>query len=362
MSRRWKSTASWVGVALLCGAGGVWAGRATFAPPAVAVRDSGPVLYTVSAQTVGRALSFPVAAHWASTPLATAAGAGTVTSVAVTSGATVNAGDVLYTLDLRPVVVAQGSVPAFRDLSRGSSGADVRQVRQFLAGRGYLPSTASGQEFDAATVAAVTRWQRDLGVTADGVVHAGDLLFAARLPARVALSPTVVSGARIEPGAVVVNALADAPDFVIDLAADQAALVPTSGPVQVVTPTGTWDAVIASASTTADNILHLSLKSPGGGAVCGEQCAQVPIVEADAIYTARIITVPDATGPAVPTSAITTGADGSTFVTQADGSSRQVKVLSHGDGRAVVSGLRVGDRIRLFAVGATPGPTTVATP
>lgn len=362
MSRRWRSTAAWVGVALLCGAGGVWAGRATFTPPAVAVRDSGPVLYTVSAQTVGRALSFPVAVHWASTPLATAAGAGTVTSVVVTSGATVNAGDVLYTVDLRPVVVALGSVPAFRDLSRGSSGADVRQVRQFLAERGYLSSTASGQDFDAATVAAVMRWQKDLGVAADGVVRAGDLVFAARLPARVALSPTVVPGARIGPGAVVVDALADAPGFVVDLAADQAALVPTSGPAQVVTPAGTWDAVIASASTTADNKLHLSLTAPDGGPVCGGQCPQVPIVEADAIYTARIITVPDATGPAVPTSAVTTGADGSTFVTLADGSSRQVTVLSHGDGRAVVSGLSVGDRVRLFAVGATPGPTAVATP
>ena len=362
MSHRWRSTASWVGVALLCGAGGVCAGRATFTPPAVAVHDAGPVLYTVSAQTVGRALSFPVAAHWASTPLVTAAGAGTVTSVAVRSGATVNAGDVLYTVDLRPVVVAQGSVPAFRDLPRGSTGADVRQVRQFLADRGYLPSTATGQEFDAATVRAVTRWQKDLGVTADGVVHAGDLVFAARLPARVTLSPTVVIGARIDPGAVVVNALADAPDFVIDLAADQAALVPTSGPVQVVTPTGPWDAVIASASTTADNKLHLDLKAPRGGAVCGDQCAQVPIVEADAIYTARILTVPDATGPAVPTSAITTSADGSTFVTEADGSSQRVTVLSHGDGRAVVSGLSVGDRVRLFAVGATPEPSAVATP
>lgn len=362
MSRRWLSTASWVGLALLCGAGGLWAGRVTFTPPAVAVHDSGTALYTVTSQTVGRALSFPASAHWASTPLATGAGAGTVTTVTVASGTTVNTGDVLYTLDLRPVVVAQGQVPAFRDLSQGTQGADVQQVRQFLASRGYMPAAGSSQEFDAATARAVKHWQKDLGVTADGIVHAGDLVFAAQLPTRVTLNPTISVGTRIEPGAVVVNTLAPAPTFVINLAADQAALVPTSGPAQVVTPTGTWNAVVASASTTADNILHLTLTAPGGSPVCGDECAQVPIVDKDAVYTTRIVTVPDATGPAVPASAITTSADGSTSVTDADGSSLQVKVLSQGDGRAVVSGLQVGDKIRLFSTGPAPTLTQAATP
>lgn len=358
MRRRWVAATAWVCAVVVAAGAGVWAGRATFSPPQVPAESQAATVYTVTEGTVGRSMSFPVAARWADTPLATGAAEGTITSMIVQPGTTVSAGDVLYSVDLRPVTIAQGDYPAFRDLSEGSEGADVRQLKTFLAAKGYLTGTQDAK-FTAATTSAVKRWQKAVGVAVDGTVQAGDLVYATALPTRVTLSADVVVGAVITPGTPVASALAAAPDFVVTLAAEQAQLVPTSGPVKVQANDVVWDAVISSATTDADG-LHLALTAPDGGPVCGADCALVPITAGAAIYTAQIVVVPDATGPVVPAAAVGVAADGSTYVRGEDGTSIPVTVQASGDGRAVVSGIAVGDRVALFsdtvATTATPEP------
>jgi Putative peptidoglycan binding domain/Lytic transglycolase len=56
-----------------------------------------------------------------------------------------------------------------RVLREGSEGPDVRTLQSILAARGYGPLERSGR-FDAATTAAVRRFQREAQLTTDGVV------------------------------------------------------------------------------------------------------------------------------------------------------------------------------------------------
>jgi hypothetical protein len=56
-----------------------------------------------------------------------------------------------------------------RELSEGSEGPDVHTLQSILEARGYGPLEATGR-FDAATAAAVRRFQREASLHADGVV------------------------------------------------------------------------------------------------------------------------------------------------------------------------------------------------
>lgn len=261
-----KARIGWVLVVVLAATAGVWAGRATFSPPTAAVTASSEPLYTVAQETVGRSLTFPVTATWSRTPLGAGAAPGTVTSIETAPGSTVQAGHVLYTVDLRPVVVMSGAVPAFRELSAGTAGADVRQLQEFLRDEGYLEVARPDGTFGSVTASAVRAWQKAAGfLPVDGVVRAGDVVFTSTLPARVVLDPAVQVGAVVPTGQAVASALSPAPTFEIQLGIEQSPLVPTSGPAQVLSGERTWDAVIASATTTDDGLLVLELTAPDGG-------------------------------------------------------------------------------------------------
>jgi peptidoglycan hydrolase-like protein with peptidoglycan-binding domain len=101
--------------------------------------------------------------------------AGTVTSTAA-AGATVSHGQALYSLDQDPVVLFYGAVPAYRTLQVGVVGEDVRQFEENLRAVGYLDFTID-ETFSAATDRAVRRWQRDVGLTDNGVVELGRVVF-----------------------------------------------------------------------------------------------------------------------------------------------------------------------------------------
>lgn len=104
---------------------------------------------------------------------------GTVTTVAK-AGDTIDAGSVVATVDGLPVVALIGDVPGYRDLSATSGdGIDVRQLEMNLVALGFDPDGAIDidESFDKATTAAVKRWQADLGVTQDGKVPKGQVVY-----------------------------------------------------------------------------------------------------------------------------------------------------------------------------------------
>jgi len=313
---------------------------------------------TVVEATVGATLQLTVQALWETAPLATGAASGTITSIAVADGSTVTAGDELYRVNLRPVVVAQGEVPAFRDLAQGDSGDDVAQLQEFLAATGYFTGAVTGQ-FNNATRSAVQNWQRSLGVAANGVVSAGDLVFAPTLPTRVALAASITVGAMVTPGQTVLYRVAPAPDFTarIDGTVQQAAIPPTGGAVEVLPSADLdpWLAVVAN-STVEGGATILTLTAADGGPVCAQACEAVPLTDGATLYSGRAIIAPELTGPALPAAAVGTAPDGSHFVRTPQGERISVEILAADAARLILDGVSVGQVVQLFAdAGSTTG-------
>lgn len=105
--------------------------------------------------------------------------AGTVTSV-VAGGDTVDAGSVVATIDGAPVVAMVGDIPTYRDLSTSSSdGPDVRELELNLVQLGFDTDHAIviDNHYDKATKAAVTVFEDNIGLTGDGKITKGELLF-----------------------------------------------------------------------------------------------------------------------------------------------------------------------------------------
>ena len=105
--------------------------------------------------------------------------AGTVTSV-VAGGDTVDAGTVVATVDGAPVVAMIGDIPGYRDLSTSSSdGTDIRQLELNLVQLGFDSEheIVIDEIYDSATKQAVTAWEDSLGLTGDGKITEGQLVF-----------------------------------------------------------------------------------------------------------------------------------------------------------------------------------------
>lgn len=111
------------------------------------------------------------------------------------SGDSVGPGDVLLRVSNRPVTLAEGTQPLYRELRRvGSSerdaandriglqtGADVEQLQRFLLAAGFDDNgrlEADGT-FGLTTERAVEDWQREVGHSATGKVDRSQLVFVA---------------------------------------------------------------------------------------------------------------------------------------------------------------------------------------
>jgi peptidoglycan hydrolase-like protein with peptidoglycan-binding domain len=107
---------------------------------------------------------------------------GTVTALPAT-GSTVARGQAVYHVDNAPIVLMYGALPAYRALSSETEGADVKQFKQNLYELGYRGFTVD-EKYSDATVRAVKKWQRDLGLPQTGAVEQGRVVYAAG-PVRV---------------------------------------------------------------------------------------------------------------------------------------------------------------------------------
>jgi hypothetical protein len=300
-------------------------------------------------QTISRSLNFTAVAEWETETLPGSGWEGTVTTINFEPGESVAAGRTLFTVGLRPVVVAHGSVPAFRDLSRGIRGADVAQLQELLTTLRLFDGPTDGV-FGESTEIAARAFQRQVDVVEDGVIRLGDLLFVPELPTRLVPTESLFVGSSLTGGESVVARLPTAPLMVIPLSLDQRDLVPASGTVVVTYPGGVWRGVIAQAvETTAQNGVdyELVLEDPNGGALCGSECDRWIPPGSRSSFDVEIEVVPETSGPVVPTAALTTAPDGSTTVERADGRTIPVDVIASTGGLAVVEGINVGDVLML---------------
>ena len=327
---------------------GFWAGRVALEPPSdpLAV-DAGPVTYVVESGEVGRSLSFSAVAEWGLVPVGRNGAAGVVTSVEVDAGEVVEPGDVLYRVGLRPVVVAVGSVPMFRDLARGASGDDVVQLQGLLAGLGFYAGEPTGT-LNAATESAVRAWQDSLGLDDSGVVAAGDVVFVPELPAPLVFSEGLRVGARLVGGEELVLRVPGEPVFRVPLSIDQRDLVPLSAPVRVRYPEGVWEGRIEQAVELPERgQLDLILTGADGAAVCGDECARWVSVTRPTDFGVEIVVIPRVEGPVVPVAAIISDPGNRTFVLTDAGEEIDVEVVASAGGIAVVDGVEVGTAIQI---------------
>ena len=95
-------------------------------------------------------------------------------------GQVIYPGQTLYDVDNSPVVLFNGTTPAFRTLSPSvSTGPDVLELNRDLHALGFdigEPITID-DIWQAATTAAVDRWQASLGETATGTISLGQIVF-----------------------------------------------------------------------------------------------------------------------------------------------------------------------------------------
>lgn len=337
--------------ALVAAAGvlGVWAGRTLLAPPAPLPAGRTFSVVTVADGALERSLSLNVAARWSGGASVVNEVSGRLTQLRAKGGRSVATGDVLYTVDLKPVVVAAGRVPAFRDLGPGARGADVRQLQELLVERGFRSSAPDGV-FGAGTASQVRAWQRDLGLEVTGRVEAGRVVFVPALPGVLAWGEDGRVGARLGPGTAVARILPAAPAFTMTVPANQLTLVRTGMSVAIAPGDGPdWQARVGQIGEPGDDGSALAALVPASGrSVCGATCARVPVAGSGAL-PAAVTVVPRQEGAVLPTAALAVGVDGRTAVVREDGSRVPVVVKASTGGQVLVTGVAVGERVRVSA-------------
>lgn len=336
----------WVAAAVLLVAVGVVAGRWTVAPQAEEPQV-GPELYTVVEGSVGQSVNLLAQGSWERSEGPPAGVGGVLTELFVEAGQEVLAGDEVFSVDLRPVVVLVGEVPAFRDLERDVRGPDVRQLQEHLAGLGY--AVATDGVFGASTERAVQAWQDDLGISDDGVARQGDVMFVPDLPVRVDLAEGVGVGSEIAPGERVLVLLGAEPEF--EVAADRGSEGPALEDLEEVRiQTGQaegWQAEVGAVGQDDDGTATAELHGVDGDSICGEQCDQVSLRQEVTRFPAVAQLGADTEGPMVPLGAITTDAGGEATVQTVEGEQVSIEVLASDGGNAVVDGIEVGDVLSL---------------
>jgi hypothetical protein len=214
--------------------------------------------------TLGDAGSYPVVVPGSSPGSGGAgspssgSGAGTYTWLP-TAGQTIRQGQVIYQVSESPVVLLYGNVPAYRDLSEGITGGDVRELNGDLVKLGYATAAALGPKpgwdyFGGETAYALELLQSHLGLTLTGTLPLGQAVF---LPGAIQVSGLgtgTVPGAPAAAGAVVLTGSSLTPVVTVNLDATQQTEVHVGDQVSVTLPDGAiTPGVITQVSTVASS-------------------------------------------------------------------------------------------------------------
>jgi multidrug efflux pump subunit AcrA (membrane-fusion protein) len=210
---------------------------------------------------------------------------------------------VLYRVEEAPVVLLCGRTPAYRDLSEGDSGRDVRELNRNLVRLGYADRSEldpASDDFGWETAAALERLQDRLGVDQTGSLELGEAVF---LPGPLRITKaTARLGTRAAPGMEVAQATSTNRQVTVDLDASQQAQVKVGDRAQITLPdnrttpgvvsrigrvatssddTGSGsDAGSGSGSSTATLPVYITLKRPKAAGSLDQAPVQVQITTA----------------------------------------------------------------------------------
>jgi peptidoglycan hydrolase-like protein with peptidoglycan-binding domain len=282
--------------------------------------------------------------HGASTTISSR-GNGTVTWLPA-EGMTVRRGEALFRLDNKAVTLLYGSLPAYRVLSTGVEGSDVKQFEQNLWALGYRGFTIDTTSSDS-TASAVKKWQGALGLTKTGSVDPSQIVYADG-EVRVD-SVNLQVGALVGPGTAVEKITGTSPLTTVDLDMSSARLVKMGASVQIKLP----DAKVVSGKI----IKAVTVVTPGANGGSATTKIEVTIrfdSEVSSAGTAAV-TVAFTAGErkdvlTVPVSALLALAEGGYGVQVVDGTTTKIVAVETGlfaDGRVEIKGdgLQVGMKV-----------------
>ena len=94
-------------------------------------------------------------------------------------GQQISPGQALYKVDNAPVILFDGSTPAYRDLSPSDSdGPDILELNRNLVALGFADGQITvNNTWQAGTTDAVERWQGSVGETETGTIKLGQVVF-----------------------------------------------------------------------------------------------------------------------------------------------------------------------------------------
>lgn len=353
-SRRWLWLTLGVLVTLAVGVAVGWSVSTVLSPAEDAVASSPYTYVAVKPGEVGASVNLNTVATWPQVPVGANRATGVVTGVSVAAGDEVAQGASVYSVNLRPVVVAEGAVPAFRAIARGTEGADVAQLQQMLVALGFYSGAVDGKA-GAATVGAIMRWQKSTAVPQTGIVEIGDVIFVPTLPSRVALDEKIVyRGATLSGGEAVLQGLAAAPTFTMPVTDAQAALIPAGARVEITSPSGEpWVAFAGAQSSDPDTAtVTVTLEAEEGAVICNDACGEIPAV-GEELLSSRVITVETVKGLVVPSAALISDAGGQIAVITESGERVPVTVLAAARGMSVIEGVEAGTNVRIPGEGSS---------
>ncbi len=177
---------------------------------------------------------------------------GTFTSLP-SVGQIIEAGQMLYAVDNKPVVLLKGDIPAYRTLSEGLSGPDVKELNAALVKLGYATTKQldpTSDYFGYRTKAALEKLQKHFGLTENGRLSLGQAVFlptSARVT-NVAPSP----GGPAQGGQEVLAATSLSREVVVELDAVQQDQVKKGDEVTITLPdNSTTPGVVSAVGTVA---------------------------------------------------------------------------------------------------------------
>jgi hypothetical protein len=194
------------------------------------------------------------------------------------AGRTVRQGGVIYRVSGSPVVLLHGRVPAYRDLSEGLTGTDVRELNKGLIALGYTTRAevlAAGLGlgyFSAATAAAWEDYQTALGIKVpSATVTLGQVVFLPTAAKIGAWETGITPGSSAAPGTALMTATSPVPQVTINLDPSLESEIKAGDKVEIDLPaggatTGVVTSVSKVASTNASGVttvpVYVSLDHP----------------------------------------------------------------------------------------------------
>lgn len=350
--KMWMSpgvVASFMILMLLAAALG-WSAKTLLQPPRQETHSASYALVTVGEGTLGRNLELSAQAQWREESVLIGKTQGTLTSIPAGREARINAGDVLYTVDLQPVFVFPGEIPTFRAMDRQSEGADVAQLQKFLFDT-YGWDLVPDGKFGESTEKIVKKWQKDHGLEPSGHIPAGQILFVPHLPITVSWAEDIKVGSELQEGTQLLKIFGQQPVFSMSLPEGQLRAAHEGQTVVLDFQGNTWEAHIGTIrEKDEEKTLTAELVPlPGQKSICAEQC---PLISPHGIkgMKATVVVIPEKTGKQVPIASIRVDATGQTVVVSEDGKQIPVTVLVTVGGQSIVDGIDSGQKIRVWGM------------